>query len=315
MKKWALRVLLAIVLIILIYIGTGWNDDLSMNSLKGRYANEESKFIPVSGMDVHYRDEGKGPTLLLIHGTASSLHTWDDWVEVLKKDFRIVRMDIPAFGLTGPNPDRDYTMQGYISFLDSFTSKLNLDTFYLAGNSLGGEIAWNYAHAHPEKIKKLILIDAAGYPREGPLPFSFKLATIPVINQVMQKVTPRRIVARTVREVYYDDRKINDTLVNRYFEMLLRPGNRQAYVDRVNQLVERPKAGHEKIKEIKTPTLIQWGKKDTWIPLANGEKFHHDLANSILIAYDTTGHVPMEETPWNTVKDARLFLLDSMVIK
>lgn len=312
MKKWVGRILLAIVLIILIYIGTGWNDDISVAALKTRYSDDQSKYLPLNGLQVHYKDEGTGPTLVLVHGTASSLHTWDDWVELLDSTFRIVRMDIPAFGLTGPSADGDYSMDAYVKFIDNFTTKLGIDTFYLAGNSLGGEIAWNYAYAHTDRVRKMILIDAAGYPKEGPIPLVFKLPTIPVINKVMTKVTPRRLVAKSLRDVYYDDTKINDTLINRHFELLLRPGNRQAYVDRVQQIFKRPRDSYLKIKDIKTQTLIQWGEQDIWIPLSDAERFKEDLDNSVLKSYNSAGHVPMEEIPERTAKDAKAFLLGKL---
>jgi pimeloyl-ACP methyl ester carboxylesterase len=87
--------------------------------------------------------------VVLVHGTAASLHTWDDWTDSLKKDYRVIRMDIPAFGLTGPHPDADYSIEAYVAFLGQFLDQLDIDSMYLAGNSLGGNIAWNFAASLP----------------------------------------------------------------------------------------------------------------------------------------------------------------------
>ena len=162
MKKWIFRILLLIVALIAGYTALYWQNDIPVETLKKKYCNEQSKFIEINGQEIHYRDEGSGYPLVLVHGTSSSLHTWDAWTNELKNDFRIIRMDIPAFGITGETKDRNYTIENYVKFIDAFTTALGVDTFYLAGNSLGGEITWNYAYSHPDRVKKIILIDAAG---------------------------------------------------------------------------------------------------------------------------------------------------------
>ena len=133
--------------------------DIPVEELKKTYADGTSRFVPVGGMDVHYRDEGRGFPLVLIHGTAASLHTWDGWATALSGDFRVIRMDLPAFGLTGPAPDRDYRIGAYVRFIDDFLDTIGVTRCHLAGNSLGGLIAWNYALAHPAKVDRMILVD------------------------------------------------------------------------------------------------------------------------------------------------------------
>ena len=278
--------------------------DKNIDELKIKYTDSASNFIDIDGMSVHYKIEGSGAPLLLIHGTSASLHTWDTWTEILKEHFTIIRMDIPAFGLTGPNAQNDYTIQYYASFINQFAEKMELDSFYLAGNSLGGYIAWYYTLQYPEKVNKLILIDAAGYPREK-FPPIFTFARLPVVSELMKSFTPKSLIKRNLEQVYYNDAKITDELVERYYNLLLRAGNRGAFLARVKG---ETTYYNETIKNIKTPTLIQWGKHDTWIPLKDGEQFHKDIANSQLIVYDNAGHVPMEEIPLETAKDVLRFL-------
>ena len=153
-KKYILYIVL--VVFILLIKGAVYSD-ISVEALKAEYANEYSKFIEVNEMQVHYRDEGKGFPIILIHGTASSLHTWNDWTKELTQTYRVIRMDLPAFGITGPNKNADYSIKAYTQFLHQFLAKMEVDKFYLVGNSLGGNIAWNYAAEYPEKIEKLIL--------------------------------------------------------------------------------------------------------------------------------------------------------------
>lgn len=305
MLKWLKYLFLFLVGAIAAYVIAYWTDDIPLETLKKKYCNEESKFLDLNGLQVHYRDEGKGFPLVLIHGTSASLHTWDGWTNELKNDFRIIRMDIPAFGLTGETKERNYTIENYVKFIDDFTHALGVDTFYLAGNSLGGEITWSYAYAHPEKVKKMILIDAAGYKRAGSMPIVFKLAKIPLLDKVMTKITPKNLVEKSIHEVYFDDSKISAELVTRYYELLLRPGNRQAFADRV-KVINFEAQG--KTSSIKTPTLIQWGQYDKWILPEDAEKFKKDIEGAD-VKYYPTGHVPMEELPLETARDAKAFLL------
>jgi pimeloyl-ACP methyl ester carboxylesterase len=305
MKKWLLRILFFIILIIGGYTALYWENDIPIETLKMKYCNEQSKFIELNGQQIHYRDEGTGYPLVLVHGTSSSLHTWNAWVNELKNDFRIIRMDIPAFGITGETKERNYTIENYVKFVDEFTRALGIDTFYLAGNSLGGEITWNYAYAHPERVKKMILIDAAGYKRTNATPLAFLIAQTPGLNKVMTKITPKRLIRKSMLDIYYDDTKLTDSVVTHYFEMLLRPGNRQAFADRVNVIKYE---AEEKVSTIKTPTLIQWGQYDNWILPEDAEKFKKDIVGSE-VKYYAAGHVPMEELPIETAKDAKEFLL------
>ncbi len=260
-------------------------------------------------MRVHYRVEGNGPPLLLLHGTAASLHTWEGWVQELKKDFKVISLDLPAFGLTGPNPKNDYSIGYYVEFLHRFMDRLGIHQFHLAGNSLGGQIAWNYALAYPHQVKKLVLIDAAGYGMGHKVPFVFTLARTPGLKTLMAYLSPRFMFSKSIEEVYGNDALVTDSLVDRYYELTLRDGNRKAFVERAN-LDFSFQAG--RIKEVETPTLILWGELDEWIPLAHGQQFHQDIPNSQLIVYPGVGHVPMEEIPAQTAADARAFLLKAL---
>lgn len=304
------KLLLAIAILLAIVFFMGYRADIPLQTLKDKYTNEQSRFVDVMGMSVHYRDEGQGPALVLLHGTAASLHTWDGWVDELKNDFRIIRFDMPAFGLTGPDPDGDYTIKHYVDFVDALTTKLGVEKFHLAGNSLGGEIAWGFALAYPDKVDKLILLDAAGYPRLAGQKESvaFKMARTPVLKSVLKKFTPRSLYKKSILEVYGDDSKVSEELIDRYLELSLREGNRQAFSERV--ITSQVKADGD-ISKISQPTLILWGEQDIWIPVAHGHHFAADIDGSKLIIYPGVGHVPMEELPVESASDARAFLLST----
>ncbi len=281
--------------------------DIPLDNLKRRYAQPPSKFTEVGGLSVHYRDEGAGRPIVLIHGTGASLHTWQGWSDVLRRDLRVVRMDLPGFGLTGPEPSSDYSSSGYVRFVEAFAAKLGLAEFDLAGNSLGGFIAWRYAAIHPERVGKMILVDAAGYPLRHPPLLVFRLASIPVLSSLLARLDPRPLVARSLREVYADRSKVTPELIDLYTDLALRPGNRQAFSARVS--TSEPDHTAE-LRTIAAPTLIMWGSLDSLLPASDAEQFARDIPRSRVVVYEGVGHVPMEEIAARSAADAKLFLLD-----
>jgi len=278
--------------------------DVPLDDLKRSYAGGASRFLDVDGFAVHYRDEGSGPPLVLLHGTGSSLHTWDAWADALRGRFRVIRMDLPGFGLTGPRQDDDYRIDAYVAFLEAFRGKLGLNGFTLAGNSLGGQIAWSYAVAYPERVEALVLLDPAGYPIERPA-LVFRLASIPGFSWLMTKLDPGPIAAKTLRDSYGDPRRITPALVERYRRLALREGNRRAFVKRV---AERPLDRSADIDKVRSPTLILWGAEDRLIPVAHAQRFVRAIPAASLIVYDGVGHVPMEEIGQRSAADAAAFV-------
>ncbi len=297
--------LLAIIIVLLF----GYRD-IPLEDLKTKYATAPSSFVAVDGMNVHFRDEGDSTDatpIVLIHGTGSSLHTFDDWTTQLKNDYRVIRMDLPAYGLTGPFPDRNYSMDHYVSFIKNFLTALGIKKCVLGGNSLGGGIAWNFTTKYPDMVDKLILIDAAGYPTKAErLPLAFKLAQTPFIKNIFTYITPRFVAKASVENVFADKTKVTEALIDRYFELTLRKGNRQAFVDRLN--TKKEISTHQNIALIKQQTLVLWGEQDQLIPVENALQFHDDLPNDTLVIMKNVGHVPMEERPNQSLESVLLFL-------
>lgn len=297
-------------LLIIGFVVFNWKNDVSVEELKKKYANAESEFIEIDGMQVHFRDQGilkDSLPIVLIHGTGASLHTWEPWVKELKNEHRIITLDLPAYGLTGPNKTGDYSQDFYTDFMEKFLSKLNVQHCILGGNSLGGSITWAYALEHPERVSKMILVDAGGYPMiSKSVPIAFQAARIPVINNLFKYILPRSIIEKSLQNVYVHDEKITPELINRYYDLASRTGNRGAFVNRMKSSFQSDK--YLKINALKISTLIIWGEKDGLIPLEVAEKFHNDLPNDTMIIFKDLGHTPMEEDPMMTVKAVKEFL-------
>jgi pimeloyl-ACP methyl ester carboxylesterase len=290
-----------------------WAPDVPLDELKVRWAPPPSRFIEVNLQEVHLRDEGPHDDpapIVLLHGTSASLHTWDGWAQALRTQRRVIRFDLPGFGLTGPNRQGDYSIDRYVLFVRSAMDKLGVQRFVLAGNSLGGQIAWSAAAAMPDRVVGLILVDASGYPPESikaphSLPIGFRLARTPGLRLIAEYLLPRGLVERSLREVYGDPSKVTPQLVDLYLAMARREGNRAALARRL----EQDGTGNTALlKDITAPTLILWGGKDRLLPPELGQRFAHDIRGAKLVVFDDLGHVPQEEDPARTVAEVKRFL-------
>jgi pimeloyl-ACP methyl ester carboxylesterase len=281
---------------------------IPVDDLKARYTNEYSHWVEIGGLNVHYEDEGQGPVIVLVHGIMSSLQTWDDWTDVLKNNYRVIRLDLPGYGLTGAPKDISKFNESYLlNSFSKFIDDLNLKKFTLVGNSLGGYISAQYAATHPEKVQKLVLIDPIGYPQK--LPWILNLATKPVISQIAKYYQPPVLIALNVKDVYGDPRRLTKKNLDRYVRMAQRPGATMAYYKTIEMLKARSKKVVPlPFSSIAAPTLLMWGGKDHWVPENLSKRWLTDIQGSKLVVYPTAGHVPMEEIPQKTVADFIAFM-------
>jgi len=287
-----------------------WAPDRPLAELTARWAAPPSAFLEVAGLQAHVRDEGvrDDPVpIVLLHGTSSSLHTWDGWVDRLKSDRRVVRVDLPGFGLTGPTADGDYRIERYVEFVAALLDVLRIEQCVLAGNSFGGWVSWETALAYPGRIQALVLVDSAGYPLESQsVPIGFRIARVPGLSRLLQVTLPRGVVESSLHNTYGDPSRVTPELVDRYYELTLREGNRAALARRFADGRHAPSP--ERIRGIREPTLILWGGRDGLIPPRYAEQFHRDIAGSRLVMFPELGHVPHEEDPSATVAAVREFL-------
>ena len=290
-----------------------WAPDKPVQSLTTQWAQPPSQFIALQGMQVHLRDEGPRDDplpIVLLHGTSASLHTWEGWAEALRGQRRVIRMDLPGFALTGPNPENDYSIERYVAFVTALADQLGVQRFVLGGNSLGGQIAWATAVAHPQRVASLILVDASGYAFESAktpikVPLGFVMASIKPLAPLVENTLPRGLVDQSVKAVYGDPAKVTPALVNLYYDISLRAGNRKALLRRLEQGYT---GDTQTLGQLKLPTLILWGGRDRLIPLEFGERFARDIGGSRLVVFDGLGHVPHEEDPAATVAEVKRFL-------
>lgn len=280
-----------------------YRPDLPHRQVEQDYADARSRFANVQGARIHYKDEGSGPPVLLIHGSASSLHTWEGWAPILTQGFRLIRVDLPGSGLSADTPASDHSIAGYVGFVEEFRKTLGIERWAVGGNSVGGAVAWQYTLAHGDHVGALVLLNSTGYPVERPL--LWRLGAVPGLGQVLSVLTPRFVVEANLRDVYADPDRVTPDLVGRYHDLLLAQGNREALR---RQMAMNTFEHWDELGSIRAPTLVMWGERDHWLPVTYAERFHADIPGSELAVVRDAGHVPMEERPAESGAVVRDFL-------
>lgn len=292
----------------LLTAGGAWlhDSDKQRAALEAEYAQPPSEFVWVAGIRLHVRDTGprNGRAVIMLHGLGSSLHTWEKWAEVLSAHDRVVRFDIPGFGLTGPEPTGDYSDRRAMRIVLGLMEVLSIQRAVFVGNSLGGKFAWMFAADHPERVSRLVLISPDGFASAG---FAYeKTPDIPAVARVLPYTLPRVLLRANLASAYGDPKRLSGATLDRYRDLMLAPGNRQALLDRTAQLwLVPPEAA---LRRIHIPTLLVWGEKDKLIPFETARLYLGAMPEARLVAFPDLGHVPQEEAPERTLPPVRDFI-------
>lgn len=291
-------------------IALTWQPDRQLGDLVSRWAPEPSRFLELDGMQVHIRDTGPrsdAVPILLLHGMASSLHSFEGWQTSLQGQRRVVSVDLPGFGLTGPSPQGDYRIEAYTRFILRFLDTLEIKRVVIAGNALGGEIAWRTALLAPERVHQLILLDSDGYqPSVLSMPLGFQVASMRGLRWIAERTLPRPLMTASLLSVFGEPDRITSERIDRYFELNLRVGNRRALFQRMDQATFGD--GAHLIRRVTQPTLVLWGERDEMISPDLGSRFCQDIPRCHLVTFPKLGHLPHEEDPRTTVQAVQAFL-------
>jgi pimeloyl-ACP methyl ester carboxylesterase/cbb3-type cytochrome oxidase subunit 3 len=309
----SMKLAAALVLVMLLVAAlavTWWlyTPDKSRAVLEARYLNGPGDYLDVAGLRLHVRDSGarEAPAVILLHGFGASLHTWEPLARPLSGEHRVIRFDLPGFGLTGVDPSGDYTDARSVQMLGALMDRLGLPAASLIGNSIGGKIAWNFAALHPDRVDKLVLISPDGFASPG---FEYgKKPQVPPLVRLMRYALPVFMVRQSLAPAYGDPAALTDELVTRYRDLMLAPGVRGAMIARMEQvMLEDPVP---MLQRIRAPTLLLWGEKDAMIPVANAADYLKALPDARLVTFPKLGHVPQEEAPDEVSAEVRKFLAE-----
>ncbi len=305
--KLAAMIILALLAFILIG-GAAWlyTPDKPRALLEARYLNSPGDYRHIAGIRLHLRDSGpkQAPVVILLHGFGSSLQTWDAWAASLAMEYRVIRFDLPGFGLTGPDPSGDYSVRRGSDILLALMDQLGVERASIIGNSLGGKMAWNFAVDHPSRVSSLVLISPDGFASPG---FEYdKPASVPLMVRLLPYTLPTALLRMSLAPAYGDPSKLTDATVQRYRDLMLAPGVRTAIIDRMAQVVLKDPV--PLLRRIQAPTLLLWGETDAMIPFANAADYVRELPHATLVGLPGLGHVPFEEAPALSLEPVKRFL-------
>jgi pimeloyl-ACP methyl ester carboxylesterase len=293
------RPLSIIVVVIAVLLATAawylYSPDKARGPLETQYAPPPSQFVEILGLRLHVRDTGPrdAPALLMVHGFGSSLHTWEPWALALEPTYRVVRLDLPSFGLTGADPTGDYSEARTHALLTALLDHLDIARATIIGYSMGGGIAWRYAVDHPDRIDRVVLISPEGFKPPGEE--RAETRKIPPMLKAMRYILPTPFLRMNIAPSYADEKKLTPEVVARYRDMLLAPGNRDAILARMLQM-RRPDP-EPLLRRLDKPVLLIWGEKDRLIPFTDSADYMRLLPHAQLAAMPDMGHAPQEEAP------------------
>ncbi len=299
MKK-LLYIILAIVVIPILIVFLRKDNTLTTKELRNKYEFPNSNYLQWREGLMHYVDTGEGIPVLLIHGFAGSFLNWEKVWQGLEQDYRLVAVDLPGFGLSEKTQklEDEPFIEMYCDFVNHVIEELNLDSLYIVGNSMGGYISWEMAHREQEKIKKLVLVNSGGYDLDKIGRVFINLSRTGLFKLLFDKGIPFKLSKKFAANSI-EGTPNNKDIVSTYELM-----NRKETINTIGKLGKSNElADTTRILEIKTPTLIIWGKKDKVINVSHAYRFHRDIKNSELRIYDNVGHVPMLENPKQLIND------------
>jgi len=305
-----MRVLLFVSLLFLLLLGGAswwlWTPDQPRAVLEARHAGPPSQFLTVEGVRFHLRDTGPrdGAPVLLLHGFGSSLHTWEDWARAMEAERRVIRIDLPGFGLTGADPTGDYSDTRAVALLAALLDRLGVARADVIGTSMGGRIAWRFAAARPDRVARLVLMAPDGFASAG---FEYgKPSGVPLMMRALPYTLPMALLRGGLEPAYADKATLSDSMAERYRDMMLAPGVRHAILDRMRTHVLVPP--EPLLRDITAPTLLLWGEQDRMVPAPHAADYARELRDSRTVVLHGLGHVPMEEDPVRSLAPVLDFL-------
>ncbi len=279
-------------------------------------ADPDSQFTDVDGITVHYKAAGEGdPALLLLHGFAASTYSWREVMPALATSQRVVAFDRPAFGLTErplpgqfPNGVNPYTADAQADLTVSLMDKLGIDQAVLVGNSAGGTIATYTALRHPERVRALVLVDAAIYSGGGSPAFVRPLLQTPQ----MRHIGP--LIARAIQNwgyqfgqsAWHDPSRFTDEIWQNYTKPLQAENWDRALWELT--AASRPLGLDQRLDELSVPVLVITGDDDRIVPTEQSVRLAAEIPGAQLVVIPNCGHVPQEECPAQFLDAVNSFL-------
>ena len=264
-----------------------------------------ARYAEVNGTRVRYVDVGEGPAVVLLHGFASSLETWDLLVPKLRGRHRVIAVDLKGFGWTD-RPAGDYSPQAQAAMVFGLLDQRGVKTAAVVGHSYGASVALTMALADPDRVTRLVLYDAWVYDEQ--LPTFFLWARARALGEALFALFYEERPEEKLQLAFYDPSRIPEKLVEDVARAFTRPGTRAAALAAVRGM--RYADLQPRYRTVAKPVLLLWGREDTVAPVVIGERLARDLPQSRLVVYPRCGHLPMLEAAAASNAEAVRFLAE-----
>ncbi len=303
MKKFLIGLGTFIVVIMLLVIFRKDNR-ISYEKALTLFSTPNSHFYDWNGIQLHYTDQGEGIPVVMLHGFGGSFDNWRKLIENFPEGYRLIAADLPGFGLSEYDanlaPETDLT-EYYTQFTHDLIEQLELDSIYLIGNSLGGYLSWETTLRNHDKVKKLVLLNSAGYDSEDIKAFLINVTKSGMFEKIIRKGVPKAVTKYAAKRVIGDkSQKPDEQRLDSFYGLLNKEGTLET-IFRIGSADHTMDTA--RIQNVDVPTLIVWGDKDAIVPVEHAYKFKRDIPNSKLLIYEGSGHIPMMENTAQLTND------------
>jgi 2-hydroxy-6-oxonona-2,4-dienedioate hydrolase len=249
-----------------------------------------SKQVEIYGQKIHYLEAGSsGPQVILLHGLGGDATHWGLTIPALASKYRVYALDQIGFGKSD-KPVMNYRVATLVEFLDQFYQKLGIEKATLVGNSLGGWAAAAFAIAHPQKVDRLVLVSAAGYTAK-------RYGGQELSKEIYSSLNPSTTadMKRLFEAIFYDRAYSTDAVAAQAFTAKLKRGDGHTINAFIDSILRGEDFIDDKVKTIKAPTLVIWGREDRLTPPAMADAFAQDISGAQKMIIEQCGHASQIE--------------------
>lgn len=274
---------------------------LSVGQLRAKYADPASKYMTIQGVEIHYKDEGSGPAILMVHGSSSSLRTYDRIAELLRGRYRVIRYDIPPLGLSGSISDAAAAAIGRPEIVaEELLTRLGVTKVTAVGVSSGGTMVSFLAARRPDLVERLIISNA---PSSSADPSGMKTSQALTLEQsIGGSPGGPGYKRRSFWEAFFDFYSGEPDYVpaekrEEYYQMNLRSPEKNAVA--FTAVIANQAFTREAMAKVTAPVLLVWGVRDPLLPGAAADSLAGYLKNAEVskLMLPDVGHYPPLEVP------------------
>jgi pimeloyl-ACP methyl ester carboxylesterase len=263
--------------------------------IESSYLGEiQSRYVDTAIARFHYTRTGSGPPVVLVAGGAMWLHSWRDTIPALAENHTVYAVDMPGQGYTEVLDDAfAYDLEAMSDAVEAFFDATGLDRASLVGHSWGGAWSLYFAETRPDRVDRLVLLDAPGLDAERAR--QTEIFKVPLVGEAAANLTTRDFYADSLRSAFSHKDLVTDEMIDEGWAWFSRPERREAFVALTRGLDYDET--HARLGDVAAPTLILWGGDDAWLPSSQAEGLADRIAGARAEILPGCGHNVHEDCP------------------